>query len=70
MAYNACSHTSISWLYSVGVKRMLKTIFDVGVVEMIHTMEEVGPTDATDRAYDQSSWTVYDDKGSIVSKGK
>lgn len=49
---------------------MLSTIFDSGVVEVTRTMEEVGPIDATDRAYDRSSWAVYDGKGNIVAKGK
>ena len=52
------------------MKKILKTIFDLGVVEMTGMVEEVGPADATDRAYDRSSWTVYDEKGNIISKGK
>ena len=56
--------------FSVGVKQTLKTLFDLGMAKISFVMEEVGPTDASDTAYDRSSWTVFDEKGTIITKGK
>lgn len=55
---------------AVGVKKTLRTYFDLGMAKINIVMEEVGPTDATDRAYDRSSWTVFDENGNIITKGK
>lgn len=54
----------------VGVRRIWKDIHDMGVTKLYCVMEEVGPDDATDRAYDRTSCTVFDERGNIVSKGK
>ena len=57
-------------LLLIGVRKIWKDIYNMGTAQLNCVMEEAGPEDATDRAYDRTSCTIYDEKGNILSKGK